>query len=247
MQCKHCLTDYHADAVSTEIAFVNNPTHRVNGIRYVTGFSATTTVCSRCERAHIILSEEGQRKPKSSHSVYPQGGAAPPAPPEVPALIAADYSEANAVLPISPKASAALSRRCLQSVLASAGYSSNNLATQVQEVIDQSDASKALPPDIRDSMDAIRNFGNFSAHPINDVTTAQIIEVEPGEAEWSLELLGELFQHFYVRPQRAAQRREALNTKLASAGKPDMKTADLTDGGDAASQIPGTQYITRPA
>ena len=75
-------------------------------------------------------------------------------------------------------------------------------------------------------MDAIRNFGNFSAHPVNDVSTSQVIEVEPGEAEWCLELLGELFQHFYVRPQRAAQRRDALNQKLAAAGKPEMKTAE---------------------
>lgn len=158
--------------------------------------------------------------------MFPKSGPASPPPPEVPAAIARDYKEANEVLPLSPKASAALSRRCLQAVLASAGYTSSNLATQVTQAIDQPDASRALPPDIRDSMDAIRNFGNFSAHPISDVSTSQVIDVEAGEAEWCLELLADLFQHFYVRPQRAARRREALNEKLASAGKPEMKIAD---------------------
>ena len=154
---------------------------------------------------------------------FSEGWPSDPAPSEVPAAISADYAGANEVLPISPKASAALSRRCLQAILAGAGYISNNLATQVQNAVDQPDPTKALPPDIRDSMDAIRNFGNFSAHPITDATTLQVIDVEPGEAEWCLELLTELFQHYYVRPQRAAERRAALNAKLAAAGKPEMK------------------------
>ena len=178
-----------------------------------------------------------------THYVFPRTGPAPPPPSEVPAAIAADYSEANEVLPISAKASAALSRRCLQAVLASAGYASTNLAQQVQETIEQTDASRALPPDIRDSLDAIRNFGNFSAHPINDLTTAQVIDVEPGEAEWCLELLSELFQHFYIRPQRAARRREALNQKLAAAGKPEMKVGNGSSETQQPPQAVGNQGI----
>ena len=36
--------------------------------------------------------------------------------------IAEDYNQAAIVLPYSPKASAALSRRCLQTILTEAGY-----------------------------------------------------------------------------------------------------------------------------
>jgi hypothetical protein len=235
MKCKHCLTDFHADSFDTETNFANSPRHVVKGNLYTTRYATVTHVCSRCQKAHITLVESGTGIHTSKRPVYPMGGSAAPAPPEVPASIAADYTEANAVLPISAKASAALSRRCLQAVLASAGYSSSNLAQQVQEAIEQSDAVRALPPDIRDSMDAIRNFGNFSAHPINDVSTAQVIDVDPGEAEWCLELLSELFQHFYVRPQRAAQRREALNQKLAAAGKPEMKVGAIDDADQDAA------------
>jgi hypothetical protein len=143
----------------------------------------------------------------------------------VPAAIAADYREANEVLPISAKASAALSRRCLQAVLTGAGYTDRNLADQVQKAIDENSAAKALPPALRDSLDAIRQFGNFSAHPITDQTTLQIIDVEEGEAEWSLELLGDMFDHYYVRPALAAEKRAALAEKLSAAGKPPMKQA----------------------
>ena len=225
MKCKHCLKDFHAQAASTQILFHNNPYSYHNGNRNVIKYSAMTVTCAACEQAHITLVEEKHPKTWAHYSIYPAAGPAPPPPPEVPSQIARDYSEANSVLQFSAKASAALSRRCLQAVLAAAGYANNNLAVQVQQAIDQTDASKALPADIRDSMDAIRNFGNFSAHPITDITTAQIIEVDLGEAEWCLELLGELFQHYYVRPQLAAKRREALNQKLAAAGKPEMKVA----------------------
>jgi hypothetical protein len=226
MRCKHCLVEFHAESCQTDIAFANAPYHRFTNGKSAIAYKAVTQVCPSCEQAHITLVESAHGKGKQQLSVFPRGGPAAPPPPEVPAQIAADYRESNEVLRISPKASAALSRRCLQAVLASAGYTSTNLAKQVQEAIDQTDPSKVLPPDIRDSMDAIRNFGNFSAHPINDVSTSQVIEVEPGEAEWCLELLGELFQHFYVRPQRAARRREALNQKLAAAGKPEMKAGE---------------------
>jgi hypothetical protein len=65
----------------------------------------------------------------------------------------------------------------------------------------------------------IRHFGNFSAHPTEDVTTLQIIDVEPGEAEWCLDILEDMFEHFYVRPADAAARNTALDAKLAAAGK----------------------------
>jgi hypothetical protein len=73
------------------------------------------------------------------------------------------------------------------------------------------------------TVDGIRNFGNFSAHPISDVTSLQIIDVEPEEAEWCLEILEGLFDHFYVGPAAAAKKKAALDAKLAAAGKPASK------------------------
>jgi hypothetical protein len=72
-------------------------------------------------------------------------------------------------------------------------------------------------------VDAIRTFGNFSAHPITDQTTLQIVAVEPNEAEWCLEILEDMFDHYYVRPAHAAARKADLDAKLAAAGKPPSK------------------------
>lgn len=155
--------------------------------------------------------------------IEPVGSSRGPVPAIVPSNVATDYVEACRVLPVSPKASAALARRCLQAILRAHGYSARDLATEVQLLLDESDASRAIPGSLRMMVDAVRNFGNFSAHPITDVTTLQVIDVEPEEAEWCLEVIEECFQHFYVRPAEAAARKAALDAKLAKAGKPASK------------------------
>jgi hypothetical protein len=141
-----------------------------------------------------------------------------PVPSEVPEHIRGDYSEAALVLNLSPKASAALSRRCLQTILREAGGASqHDLSQQIDAVIPN------LPTYIAGSVDAIRNIGNFAAHPLKDTASNQILEVEPGEAEWNLEVLEMLFDFYYVLPAQADKRKAALDAKLASAGKPPMK------------------------
>ena len=85
-------------------------------------------------------------------------------------------------------------------------------------MLNEPDPAKAIPSALRQTVDAIRNFSNFSAHSITDQTTLQVIEVEPGEAEWCLDILEEMFDHYYVKPAQAAARKAALNVKLAAAG-----------------------------
>jgi hypothetical protein len=89
-------------------------------------------------------------------------------------------------------------------------------------VLNEPDPAKAIPSALRQTVDAIRNFGYFSAHPTSDQTTLQVIDVErrgrmvSGHTE-------EMFDHYYVKPAQAAARKAALNVKLAAAGKPLSK------------------------
>jgi len=155
--------------------------------------------------------------------IYPRGAARGPVPREVPDDVKTDYIEACNVLPLSPKASAALSRRCLQVILRNHGYKDRDLSREIQLLLDEPDPTKGIPTTLRTTVDGIRNFGNFSAHPITDITTLQVIDVEPHEAEWCLEIIEEMFEHFYVRPAQAAKRKAALDAKLTAAGKPPSK------------------------
>lgn len=147
--------------------------------------------------------------------VFPSGHSRPPVQSEVPPGLAQDYTEACQVLPISPKASAALARRALQYVLRHKGYKGRDLNAEIDLLLN----NEATPSAIRTSVDAIRNFGNFSAHPVTDQTTLQVIDVEDHEAEWCLDILYDLFDHFYVKPAAAAQRKAVLDLKLKAAGK----------------------------
>lgn len=180
--------------------------------------------CPQCKKPIIVIdtiSSEKDVDVQLGSILWPQTSNRP-IPKEVEEVdpnVANDFREAALVLPLSAKASAALSRRCLQAVLHSKGKTkSKDLARQIEEVIDK------LPPEIADTVDAVRNFGNFAAHPIKSQSTGEILDVEPGEAEWLLDLLETLFEHYYVAPVRAAARMAALNKKLTDAGKPTLKT-----------------------
>ena len=125
---------------------------------------------------------------------------------------------------MSAKASAALSRRVLQAILIDQGYAKKNLYGQIDGVLNESDSKKALPQGLHEIIDAIRQFGNLSAHPITDITSLQVIDVEPEEAEWCLEIIEGLFDHYYVRPARSKSKRAALDKKLSRAGKPPARS-----------------------
>jgi hypothetical protein len=71
-------------------------------------------------------------------------------------------------------------------------------------------------------VDAVRNIGNFAAHPMKSQKSGEILPVEPGEAEWNLDVLESLFDFFFVQPTLIRGKREALNKKLAEAGKPPV-------------------------
>jgi hypothetical protein len=152
--------------------------------------------------------------------IYPSGAGRPIAPEVLQAApeVATDFAEAVAVLPTSRKASAALSRRCLQLVLTSAGEArTKDLSTQIDEVL------STLPRQIAENVDAIRHVGNFAAHPLKSTNSGAIVDVEDGEAEWLLDVLEEVFDFYYVAPAKAAAKRSALNAKLAEMGKPQLK------------------------
>lgn len=217
MKCMHCLTSFHA-----------TPEEKYIGVDEDKTWALIALLCPACNRYNMFLANyenwHFQKKAGvnmiNSYPIRPKGASRPPCPIEVPAKIAADYNEACLVLLDSPKASAALSRRCLQNILReTAGVKHSDLSKEIQEVLD----GGKLPTYLANTIDAVRNTGNFAAHPLKSQATGEIIEVEPGEAEWNLDVLEALFDFYYVQPDNIAKKRAALDTKLATAGKPPMK------------------------
>jgi hypothetical protein len=223
MKCPHCTIHFH------ENWFADYLRRGQDLLRDKLGDAAgawmyRNCVCPECSEVTIEVTIGANREPLGPwRQIFPIGANRGPVPAEVPANISSDYVEACNVLSISSKASAALSRRCLQNILRATGYKNKDLAREIEQLLDEDDPKKALPSRLRETIDAIRNFGNFSAHPIDDKTTLQLIEVEPHEAEWCLEVIEELFDHFYVGPALAAAKKASLNAKLKAGGKPAAK------------------------
>lgn len=222
MKCPHCLVEVNPHFIES---FLGSD---VDG-----SWSVFTMTCPNpeCKKFIVRLAKGTQRsgyqcilpnieKLTEDRLVRPITSSRPPVPTEVDLMFSSDYNEACLVLGFSTKASAALSRRCLQNLLREkGGVKKGDLAREIQEVID----SKSLPSYLADNIDAIRNIGNFAAHPQKSTATGEIIDVEPGEAEWLLDVLEMLFDFYFVQPALAKAKRDALNLKLQEAGKPVMK------------------------
>lgn len=207
MKCPHCLIEYHDDPKPTFIC------QDSEGHWYVIARN-----CPSCSRANLNLLRQRTYSPRIPINstdqilVWPKGANRPPAPVEVPEAFASDYREACLVMPDSPKASAALSRRCLQHILREkAGVTRSALANEIQEVV--SDGS--LPSDIAESIDYIRTIGNFAAHPIKSQASGEIVPVEPGESEWCLDVIEMLFDFYFVRPEVIKGKRESIEIKIS--------------------------------
>jgi hypothetical protein len=222
MKCPHCLEGFHEGQAWWSVVVGSNKdgTWLVNRL-----------LCPACQQYVFYLDNGtaafgiGQQSVRlsivtRSLMVWPRGVSRAPVPPEVPPEIAEDYKEACLVLSDSPKASAALSRRCLQNLLRlAAGVKPGDLSKEIDQVL----SSGRLPTEIAENIDAIRNIGNFAAHPNKSTATGEVVPVEPDEAEWTLDVLESLFDFYFVQPARAKAKRDALNKKLQEASKPPLK------------------------
>ena len=188
MKCPHCAIHFHenwdAHYMDRGSGVVLSPDTGAGRYWYY-----RSALCPGCRDVTIEVARHhnAENLGEPWRQIYPIGANRGPVPPIVPPDVAQDYIEACNVLPISAKASAALSRRCLQNILHAHGYKAKDLAKEIDLLLNEPDPKKALPHRLRETVDGIRNFGNFSAHPIDDKTTLQVIEVEPHEAEWCLQ------------------------------------------------------------
>lgn len=210
MKCPHCLVEFHEDM--DRVWLWNGLRHDKAGIHGV-----NYCQCPRCGKVVLFIAGEGGR---SLVMIWPKGTARSALPPVVDEKFAADYREACDVLAESPKASAALSRCCLQMLLREkGGVKKGDLNSEIEQILN----SKSLGSNLAAAIDAIRVIGNFAAHPMKSTNTGEIIDVEPGEAEWLLDTLEKLFDFYFVEPNRLAKNRDELNAKLKDSGKPPLK------------------------
>ncbi len=183
-------------------------------LKFPCRYDLIAALCPSCRRPVISLLWRSNDTCTGPYVIWPRASARGPVPDAVPAHIGRDYTEAAMILADSPNASAALSRRCLQNLLREAGrVSQGRLSEQIEEAI------PSLPPYIGADLHTLREIGNLAAHPTKDADTGAIVDVDPAEAEWTLDVLDRLFEHYYVNPTVSQERRRIINEKRKQAGR----------------------------
>jgi Domain of unknown function (DUF4145) len=117
----------------------------------------------------------------------------------VPQVIRDDYVEACKIRDLSPKASATLSRRCLQGMIRDYWkIAEARLIDEIKALENKVDAQTWA------AIDAIRKIGNIGAHMEKDINI--IVDVEPNEAQKLIELIELLVKDWYVARHDRAER-----------------------------------------
>jgi hypothetical protein len=228
MECPHCRKAFHG---AEKIVTIGRD---ADGEWAVSGFLCPRPECNRFslylhkgERHYLV--ESGARAPlvdfKSSESrlIRPETLLPNPIPQGVPKDIEQDYVQATRVLSISLTASAALSRRCLQNILRQRSAQdtpdfpeNGSLYAEIEAVI----ASNKLSPTLNDKLHAVRKLGNLGAHPLQDKHTNLVVNVDPEEAQLTLNIINDLLDYYYVQVPKTKAILEGIGKKINATKRP---------------------------
>lgn len=107
--------------------------------------------CSHCSKYTIWV---------DGTIVYPSATTAPLAHEAMPEELQREYAEARDVVELSPRASAALLRLCIQKLCVYLGQPGKNLNDDIGALV-----RGGLPARVRDALDVVRVLGNNAVHP----------------------------------------------------------------------------------
>lgn len=169
-------------------------------------------------RGHIWESNQNHETGKKLYEwqLVPEANAKP-FPDYIPQQLRDDYFESCLIREKSPKASATLSRRCLQGIIRDFwGVKAKNLYEEIAALEDELDAVTW------EAIDSVRKVGNIGAHMEANVNL--IVDVDPDEASLLIWLIETLFEEWYIERHL----REDKMKKIAAMAK--LKKAAIDEG-----------------
>ena len=149
-------------------------------------------------KAEFKKNMEWQLMPEASYKNFPSTI-------PIPKSIIQDYQEACKILQLSPKASATLSRRCLQGMIRDFWkISKPTLCEEIQAI------EKDVQITIWKAIDKVRKYGNIGAHTQKNVN--EIIDITKEESSKLIWLIEFLIDNWYIRKHEEEQKLEEINT-----------------------------------
>lgn len=160
--------------------------------------------CPSCKNVTVRTLGIGDKYPNIATNIYPKSSAKQ-FPDFIPQQIRQDYEEAYAIVELSPKASATLSRRTLQSMIRDFyKIKGKSLFDEINDIEDKID------PTEKPVLDSLRQIGNIGAHPEENINT--IVDIEPGEAEKLLKVIEYFMKSWYINRNEVQQLFEEVNS-----------------------------------
>lgn len=195
--CPFCQQVMSIDDSTHQVRF---PGFGADNSSYITGgkvnyYDSTVRLdffkCPHCEKYSIVLTGVGSQTEKIHLNILPNS-TAKQYPDYIPQAIRDDYSEACSIVNFSPKASATLSRRCLQGMIRDFwGISKPRLIDEINELQDKIHATQWKV------IDSIRRIGNIGAHMEKDINL--IVDIDPDEAQKLIKLIELLIKDWYIQ------------------------------------------------
>lgn len=175
-----------------------------------------------------------EEKKLLSTTIWPESSAKVQ-PDYIPKPIRDDYVEACRIKNLSPKASATLSRRCMQGMIRDfCGINDVTLYAQIktlERLKNENNAPKGVFDETIVALHDVRKIGNIGAHMEVDINL--IVDIDSNEAAVLIELIETLFEEWYVARHQRAQRLSklqniALEKEAAKKGETDGQSQTQT-------------------
>lgn len=147
-------------------------------------------MCPNCKEYTIFALGKGTKVSDINTVIRPKS-LAKQFPDYIPKAIRQDYEESCAIINLSPKASATLSRRCLQGMIRDFwNVRESNLSKAIEQL------EGKIPATQWKVINGVRRIGNIGAHMEKDINL--IVDIEPGEAEKLIKLIELLMEQWYI-------------------------------------------------
>ena len=228
MECPHCLSEFDVKPHVFALGQDQDGSWQVSNTR-----------CPTCDRLIVSLcTKEG-----CTYPAWPASSTRARLSDDVPADFAGEYHAACQVLFYSPEASAAISRRSLHRFLATRVHAGHGgLADQIRQAV----ISPELPGYLKQALQKLSQVANLEHDSTKSLRPEAVASVEPGEAEWLLDVLQPLFDLYFVQPARMQRKQDVLEETIAppaplAVADEETESAAAIDVADAAdpTTVPG--------
>jgi hypothetical protein len=222
MECPHCHSEF------TEAPHVFALGEDQDGI-----WQVWNARCSVCDRLIVnICAKDGR-----SYPARPQTSTRPRLSEDVPLDYADDYHAACQVYFYSPESTAALSRRLLQRLLAAkAGSGDGGLVDQIRRSVLGPD----MPAYLKQGLQMYSRLAKLDSEENKSLHPEALAGVQPGEADWLLDVLQSMLELYFVQPARLQRKQNSVEEMVAPPAPPASVEPEEEPSSEAEPEVAAT-------